>query len=96
MAKKGAGGAVAQQQAAKPGSKSTGGGPKKALTGRQKAAIFIITLGHDISSERAFFVSASTDSELPFWISSAISSKIFIPSSLAKKDLGKGFQSFLD
>ena len=50
MAKKGAA-AVAQQQAAKPGSKSTGGGPKKALTGRQKAAVFIITLGHEISSE---------------------------------------------
>lgn len=50
MAKKGAA-AVAQQQAVKPASKSTGGGPKKALTGRQKAAVFIITLGHEISSE---------------------------------------------
>ncbi len=50
MAKKGAA-AVARQQAVKPGSKSTGGGPKKALTGRQKAAIFIITLGHEISAE---------------------------------------------
>src|SRR4030042_5146879 len=26
-------------------------GPKKALTGRQKAAIFIITLGHEIAAE---------------------------------------------
>jgi flagellar motor switch protein FliG len=50
MAKKGAA-AVAQQKASKPGSKSTGGGAKRALTGRQKAAIFIITLGHEISSE---------------------------------------------
>ena len=28
-----------------------GGGPKKALTGRQKAAVFIITLGHEIAAE---------------------------------------------
>jgi len=27
------------------------GGPKKALTGRQKAAVFIITLGHEIAAE---------------------------------------------
>jgi flagellar motor switch protein FliG len=33
------------------GRKSKTPGPKKALTGRQKAAIFIITLGHEIAAE---------------------------------------------
>lgn len=49
MAKKGA--AAVAKQPAKPSSKGKGAGPKKALTGRQKAAIFIITLGHEISAE---------------------------------------------
>ena len=39
-------------QAPPPSKKSKGhGAPKKQLTGRQKAAIFIITLGHEIASD---------------------------------------------
>src|SRR4030042_3764098 len=34
-----------------PRKSSKAAGPKKALTGRQKAAIFIITLGHEIAAE---------------------------------------------
>ena len=47
MAKGGA--AVAPAQARGGGKR--GGGIKKQLTGRQKAGVFIITLGHEVSSE---------------------------------------------
>ncbi len=44
-------GAAAPQTAAPPAAKKAGGGTRKQLTGRQKAAIFLVTLGSDISSE---------------------------------------------
>ena len=44
-------GAAAPQTAAPPAAKKAGGGTRKQLTGRQKAAIFLVTLGSEISSE---------------------------------------------
>ena len=44
-------GAAAAQQAPAPANKPAGGGSRKQLGGRQKAAIFLVTLGSEISSE---------------------------------------------
>jgi len=50
-APEGKGGAGGGRAAGGKGGKGGGGGVRKALTGRQKAAVFIISLGHEVASE---------------------------------------------